>query len=94
MLLDGDPAHAHKEHALYALARQSYPEELIEVLEPGAGEPDGDIVVLLDAGAVPAPGFVEAHARWHHAVGDAVTFGALVPKSARSTTTPSASSGT
>jgi hypothetical protein len=35
----------------------------------------GDVLLLIPAGAIPAPELVEAHARWHHAVGDAVSVG-------------------
>ena len=62
------------------LREQSYPAELIEVIEPeSSAEPSGSVVVLVAAGAVPDREFVEAHARWHHAVADAVSFGALEP---------------
>jgi hypothetical protein len=72
VLLDGDSAAARA--TVEALATQTYPAELVEVVEPGAGaEPTGDIVIVLGAGAVPVREFVAAHARWHHAVADAVS---------------------
>jgi hypothetical protein len=79
VVLDGDPAAAMPTVA--ALEGQSYPAHLIEVVEPGSGsEPDADVVILLAAGTVPAQEFVEAHARWHHAVADAAVFGPLAPE--------------
>lgn len=65
-----------------ALRDQTYPSELLEVSEPGGApgsHPREGIVVVLAAGTVPDPAFVEAHARWHHAASDLVSFGALDP---------------
>jgi hypothetical protein len=74
VILDGDPAAARV--TADALAAQSYPSELVEVIEPASGtEPTGDVVIVLAAGTAPAPEFVAAHARWHQAVADAVSFG-------------------
>lgn len=73
VLLDGtgDPA-----PTMTALASQGYPADLVEVLDPAAAvEPAGDVIVALAAGTVPQPGFLEAHARWHHTVADAVSLG-------------------
>jgi hypothetical protein len=61
---------------LEALGRQTYPESQIEVIEPESGdEPTGDVVVFVEAGAVPSREFVAAHARWHAAAADAVSLG-------------------
>jgi hypothetical protein len=74
VILDGDPRAARATAG--ALAAQTYPSELVEVIEPGSGtEPNGDVVIVLAAGTVPAPEFVAAHARWHQAVADAVSIG-------------------
>jgi hypothetical protein len=79
VVLDGEAGDAARTVA--ALADQSYPEGLLEVIGPGAGgEPDADILIFLQAGSAPAPQFVEAHARWHHAVADVVSFGSLLPE--------------
>ena len=81
VLLDGDAAAAGATTA--ALAAQTYPADLIEVITPGGeAEPAGDVIVALAAGAVPAPEFIEAHARWHHAVTDAVSLGPVAPERA------------
>lgn len=78
VVLDGATAQAGPTVA--ALRAQSYPAELIDVIEPDAPrEPDGEIVVLVAAGVEPGSAFVEAHARWHHAVTDAVSLGPLEP---------------
>ena len=97
---------------LAALARQRYPEELLEVVvvddgsdpplglddapvglrvrvvrqedrgyglsrarNTGAAAAAGEIVVFVDCDMAPEPWQVEAHARWHHAVGDALVVG-------------------
>jgi hypothetical protein len=73
VLVDGDGRAA-------ALPDQTYPADLIEVLGPGDGDPQGDLVLVLPAGASPAPALVEAHARWHHAVADAVSLGPVAPE--------------
>jgi hypothetical protein len=78
VVIDGDPARSGETVA--GLREQSYPAELLEVLEPESRqEPAGSIVVLIAAGSMPQAHFVEAHARWHHAVADSVSFGALDP---------------
>ena len=41
----------------------------------GAREARHEILVFLDGDMIADDGLVAAHARWHHAVGDAVTFG-------------------
>ncbi len=41
----------------------------------GAHAADGEILVFIDCDMVPEPQQVEAHARWHHLVCDAVTIG-------------------
>ena len=41
----------------------------------GARAAAHDILVFLDADIVAAPGLVAAHARWHHAIADALTLG-------------------
>ena len=41
----------------------------------GAREARHEILVFLDGDMIPGDGLVAAHARWHHAVADAVTFG-------------------
>lgn len=38
-------------------------------------EANGEILVLVEAGSVADPRLIEAHARWHHAVSDAVSVG-------------------
>ena len=100
------------EITLAALAEQSYPAALIEVVivddgsEPplsspvwsgtaaisvvhqedqgfglararntGAAHAKGEIIVFLDCDMVPEPGWLEAHARWHHQVPHALTLG-------------------
>ena len=100
------------ELTLAALARQTYPRALMQVLvvddgsnpplvtpagygdlalsvvyqedrgfglararNTGAAAAGGDILVFLDCDMVPEPTWLEAHARWHHAVADAVTQG-------------------
>ena len=70
MLLDGDAGTG-------ALAAQTYPAQLIDV--PAGGEPEGDVVIVVPPGAVPAPEFAEAHARWHHVAGDVVSLGPVAP---------------
>jgi hypothetical protein len=53
--------------------------------ERGAAEAaSGELLIFLQAGQIPAPGLVEAHARWHHAVSDAVSVGRSVPVDAGS----------
>lgn len=76
VLLDGDAGGSAA--TAEALARQTYPAELVDVIELGSGrEPEGEIVILLAAGDEPEPDFIAAHARWHHAATDVVTFGSL-----------------
>ena len=41
----------------------------------GAKRATGDILVFIDGDIVPAPGFVAAHARWHHQASNLVTIG-------------------
>ena len=41
----------------------------------GARAAAKDILIFLDADIVAAPGLVAAHARWHHAIADALTLG-------------------
>ncbi len=41
----------------------------------GAANASGELVVFLDADMIPEPHWLEAHARWHHLVEDAVTLG-------------------
>ncbi len=41
----------------------------------GARAADGDILVFLDSGTIVEAGCLAAHARWHHAVCDALTLG-------------------
>ena len=41
----------------------------------GARAAAHDILVFLDAGMLPEPGWLAAHARWHHALPDALTIG-------------------
>ncbi len=41
----------------------------------GARAASGDILVFLDADLIAEAGLIAAHARWHHAVGDAFTIG-------------------
>ena len=78
VVIDGDPGASGPTVA--ALREQSYPTELLDVVEPDASrEPEGEVVVLIAAGAVADPGFVAAHARWHHTVADVVSFGPLTP---------------
>lgn len=92
---------------LAALASQTYPASLTDVVLPSAhaggddaslreaagdlivtfAEADGgslsepaaaargDVLLFLPAGALPDRGLVKAHARWHHAVADAVSVG-------------------
>jgi hypothetical protein len=67
VILDGDGE---------ALAAQTYPAELVEVPD---GDPEGDVVIVVPSGAVPAPEFVEAHARWQHAARDVVSLGPVAP---------------
>ena len=91
---------------LAAMGRQTYPQDLVEVViadasppgswarpAPGATAvrrircPDGqpgarnagaqaaahDILLFLDAGLAPEPGWLAGHAQWHHRVSDVVT---------------------
>ncbi len=96
---------------LAALAHQTYPAELFEVVvaddgstrppdvpdqlpmyvrvvtqerrgfglararNTGAAAAEGEILAFLDCDMVPEPEWLEAHARWHHLVDDAVTLG-------------------
>ena len=41
----------------------------------GADSAHGEVLVFLDCDMVPEPRWLEAHARWHHVVDDAVTLG-------------------
>ncbi len=41
----------------------------------GAERASGDILIFLDSDMIPEPQWAEAHARWHHVVGDALTLG-------------------
>ena len=41
----------------------------------GAELASGDILIFLDSDMIPEPQWAEAHARWHHVVGDALTLG-------------------
>jgi GT2 family glycosyltransferase len=41
----------------------------------GAELASGDILIFLDSDMIPEPQWAEAHARWHHLVGDALTLG-------------------
>ncbi len=41
----------------------------------GAERASGDILIFLDSDMIPEPQWAEAHARWHHLVGDALTLG-------------------
>ena len=41
----------------------------------GVGAAAGDIVLFLDSDMLAEPGWLAAHARWHHVVGDALTVG-------------------
>jgi len=75
VLIDGDVSAA----TAAAIAAQTYPAELTEV---ASGEPDGEVVVVVPAGASPAPEFLEAHARWHHAAGDVVSLGPIASEHA------------
>ena len=52
----------------------------------GARAARHDILVFLDADIVAAPGLVAAHARWHHAVADALTLGFCLSVSAAEST--------
>lgn len=45
----------------------------LEVRSGGAAEARGEILVLVDAGALCEPALLAAHARWHEAVADAVS---------------------
>lgn len=71
----GDPAPGLAE----ALGAQTYPADLIELAD---GEPEGDLVIFLPAGARPEPDLVAAHARWHHAASDVVSLGSVAPAGA------------
>lgn len=63
-----------------ALEAQAYPESLLEVIAPGERrEPRGEIVVLLGAGTIPAPGLIAAHLRWHRVAADALSVSPLLP---------------
>lgn len=67
-----------------ALEAQSYPSTLVEVIGPGEErEPDGEVVILLGAGAVPEPGLLAAHARWHRAAADVVSVAPVAPVDGR-----------
>jgi|GEM_PF-1313213 len=48
---------------------------LARVRNTGARAATGDVLVFVDCDMTPEPWHVEAHARWHHLVGDAVTIG-------------------
>lgn len=41
----------------------------------GAAKADGEVVVFLDCDMVPEPGWLSAHAKWHHLSADVVTLG-------------------
>src|SRR6266542_1027153 len=67
------------------LVAQSYPQALVDVIEPGAWrEPSGDIVLFVEAGAIPGPDLIASHARWHGAAGDVVSLGPALPIDASS----------
>ncbi len=67
------------------LVAQSYPQALVDVIEPGAWrEPSGDIVLFVEAGAIPGPDLLESHVRWHGAAGDVVSLGPALPIDASS----------
>lgn len=112
VVLPSKDCQAELDLTLAALAEQTYPAELLDVVvvdddsaEPlrlgpvhpkrtrivrlesapghgsgrarhaGALEASGDIVLFLDADMMAARDHVEAHARWHHTVADAVVLG-------------------
>ncbi|WP_084469690.1 glycosyltransferase [Jiangella gansuensis] len=112
VVLPAKDCQAELDLTLAALAEQTYPADLLDVivvddasaeplrlpavhperarvlrLAPGAGHGSGrarhagaeaatgDIVLFLDADIVATRTHVEAHARWHHAVADAVVLG-------------------
>lgn len=78
VVIDGEPGPAAA--TADSLRAQTYPQGLLEVIEPGqAADPSGDVVIVLAAGATAAPTFAEAHARWHHAAADLVSLGPLAP---------------
>ena len=103
-------AHDKLELTLAALARQTYPRKLVEVIvvddgsippletpvtdldlrvvhqedrgfglararNTGAAAASHEILLFLDCDMLPEAGWLAAHARWHHAVADAVTLG-------------------
>jgi hypothetical protein len=80
VLIEGPDPHGAAALTAAALAAQSYPASLVEVIAPGdRREPEGDLLLLVGAGTIPAPDHLAAHARWHHGVADAVSLGPAAP---------------
>lgn len=81
VVIEGDGGGAALTRA--ALERQTYPAAALDVIEADAAgqgaDQEAEILIFLAAGAIPAPGFLAAHVRWHLAVGDAVTAGPVNP---------------
>lgn len=77
VVIEGEPAASERVSASRkGLAEQTYDPDLIEVIAPGEERaPEGEVLVFLEAGVVPEPTLVEAHARWHTTVSDAVSVG-------------------
>lgn len=101
VVVSGPDPDGHLPLTLAALAGQTYPASLTEVVveadEPaglreaagdvalelapggeGPGAAQGDVLVFVTAGSLPERELVEAHARWHHAVADAVSTGTVL----------------
>lgn len=107
VVISGDDPDDRLALTLAAVARQTYPASLTEVVVAtdsasgeaalraaasgvdlrldaprgsgaaggGADAARGDVLIFLPAGALPDSTLIEAHARWHHAVQDAVSSG-------------------
>ena len=100
-MVAGPDPDGHLPLTLAALAGQTYPASLTEVVVEtdggeeeaglreavgdltlevsprarGSGAASGEVVLFLPAGSLPERELIEAHARWHHAVADAVSVG-------------------
>jgi len=80
VIVVGGSAAAPPERTMVALRHQTYPAELLHLVTAAgttfaaeATAAKGDIVIRIPAGAIPAPDFVAALARWQHTSPDAVS---------------------
>ena len=73
------PAHLTELVLVEASARErDFSAHAPELAVTHASSPEaasGEVLCFVAAGSIPAPALVEAHARWHHAVSDAVSVG-------------------